>query len=62
MSFSRLTVIARKAGFSIAEIDDMDISFLQDLLIEEANIISQREAEKDKPKVRKATQADFDAL
>lgn len=57
-----MVVIARHAGYSLSEIDDMDPGYLVDLLTAQANMNKRaREAEK-KPKVRKATQADFDAF
>lgn len=55
-------MIARKAGYTLQEIDDLDIFYLLDLLTTQANLALSKKEEQSKPKVRKATQADFDAL
>ncbi|MEY8256379.1 hypothetical protein AAK706_01450 [Erysipelotrichaceae bacterium 66-17] len=44
------------------DIDDLDIGYLMDLLIEQSNSISQAKKAQERPRIRKATQADFDAM
>lgn len=54
-------VLARTAGYTLAEIDDMDIAYLLDLLTTQVNHTVRKRANK-KPGTRKATQADYDRL
>lgn len=51
-----------QAGFSLKEIDFLDVFYLIDLLVEKANVTNRNERSKNRPKVRKATQVDFDAM
>lgn len=51
-----------QAGFSLKDIDFLDVFYLLDLLVEKANISTRSERERNQPKIRKATQADFDAM
>lgn len=51
-----------QAGFSLKDIDFLDVFYLLDLLVEKANISNRAEKVMKEPKVRKATQADFDAM
>lgn len=58
-----MTVIAKTLGYSLSEIDELDIGYLMDLLITQSNASGKSsETKKKKPKIRKATQADFDAM
>lgn len=61
LSWSSLFCLFRKVGFSITEIDEMDIGFMLDIALQ-TGLDAQRATEPKKPKVRKATQADFDRM
>ncbi len=51
-----------QAGFSLKDIDFLDVFYLFDLLVEKTNMSVRREANQNKPQTRWATQADFDAM
>jgi hypothetical protein len=52
--------VAKKQGFSLSEIDEMDIPFLLDILVEFTN--AAYEHSPDKVHRRQATQTDFDCF
>lgn len=55
-------VAARNAGYSLKEIDELDVSYLLDLLVTQVNLMNRNKKKTQKPNVRKATQADFDLM
>lgn len=56
MTYERLLLSCLRLGMSVKDVDDMEIGMLMDIIITNNNIIDAD----DKPKVRQATQADFD--
>lgn len=56
MTYERLLLSCLRLGLTVKDVDDMEIGMLMDIIITNNNIIDAD----DKPKVRQATQADFD--
>lgn len=56
MTYERLLLSCLRLGMTVKDVDDMEIGLLMDIIITNNNIIDAD----DKPKVRQATQADFD--
>lgn len=56
MTYERLLLSCLRLGMTVKDVDDMEIGMLMDIIITNNNIIDAD----DKPKVRQATQADFD--
>lgn len=56
MTYERLLLSCLRLGMTVRDVDDMEIGMLMDIIITNNNIIDAD----DKPKVRQATQADFD--
>ena len=56
MTYERLLLSCLRRGMTVKDVDDMEIGMLMDIIITNNNIIDAD----DKPKVRQATQADFD--
>lgn len=56
MTYERLLLSCLRLGMTVKDVDDMEIGMLMDIIITSNNIIDAD----DKPKVRQATQADFD--
>ena len=56
MTYERLLLSCLRLGMTVKDVDDMEIGMLMDIIITNNNIIDTD----DKPKVRQATQADFD--
>lgn len=64
MTFSKLVFNLHSIGYSIEEIDDMSIGFMQDMIIEFSNskLKSKETNKENEPSFRWATQEDFDRL
>lgn len=56
MTYERLLLSCLRLGMTVKDVDEMEIGMLMDIIITNNNIIDAD----DKPKVRQATQADFD--
>lgn len=56
MTYERLLLSCLRLGMTVKDVDDMEIGMLMDIIITNNNIIDAD----DKPKVKQATQADFD--
>lgn len=56
MTYERLLLSCLRLGMTVHDVDEMEIGMLMDIIITNNNIIDAD----DKPKVRQATQADFD--
>lgn len=56
MTYERLLLSCLRLGMTVKDVDEMEIGMLMDIIITNNNIIDVD----DKPKVRQATQADFD--
>lgn len=56
MTYERLLLSCLRLGMTVKDVDDMEIGMLMDIIITNNNIIDAD----DNPKVRQATQADFD--
>lgn len=56
MTYERLLLSCLRLGMTVKDVDDMEIGMLMDIIITNNNIIDAD----DKPKIRQATQADFD--
>lgn len=56
MTYERLLLSCLRLGMTVRDVDEMEIGMLMDIIITNNNIIDSN----DKPKVRQATQADFD--
>lgn len=56
VTYERLLLSCLRLGMTVKDVDDMEIGMLMDIIITNNNIIDAD----DKPKVRQATQADFD--
>lgn len=56
MTYERLLLSCLRLGMTVRDVDEIEIGMLMDIIITNNNIIDAD----DKPKVRQATQADFD--
>lgn len=56
MTYERLLLSCLRLGMTVKDVDEMEIGMLMDIIITNNNIIDAD----NKPKVRQATQADFD--
>lgn len=64
LTYSNLVYTLHRIGYSLNEIDDMDIGFMRDMILEEYKNQTQKikQNKKQKQTVRWATQEDFDRL